>query len=170
MSRKELRPEDITAIVDTREQTPWGLAPLQTIRATLTTGDYSIVGLTGVDGIALERKSLGDLLGCIGGSRLRFSEELERMHAYRTKAVIVECSFQEFAAGGWRLGIGPLRSKVDPKAAMGSVLGWIAEGIPFLFCPTPEDASICAARMLFIAARRRFIELGGFYDGLKLSS
>lgn len=168
MAHKELQPEDITAVIDTREQRPWSLTPLKTQRGTLATGDYSVLGLERE--IALERKSLGDLLGCIGGARIRFSEELERLHAYRTVAVIVECSFQEFAAGGWKVGIGPVRSKVDPKAAMGSVLGWIAEGIPFLFCPTPEDASTCAARMLFIAAKRRYRELNGFYEGLKLSS
>lgn len=168
MSHTELRPEDITAIIDTRERLPWRLHPLKTERGTLATGDYSVVGLERV--VALERKSLGDLLGCIGGARKRFEEEIERLQAYPVKCVIVECSFEEFEKGDWlREGV-PVRSRVRPSAAMGSVLGWMAAGIPFLFCSTTEMASVAAARLMFIAARRRHRELLGFHDTLKLSS
>lgn len=168
MSRSELRPEDITAIVDTRERQPWGLSPLKTERGTLATGDYSVVGLERE--IALERKSLGDLLGCVGGARKRFEEEIERLQAYPVRCVIVECSFQEFERGGWTSGEGEIKSRVSPGAAMGSVLGWMAAGIPFLFCPTVELASSAAARLMFIAARRRFNELAGFHQSLRLIS
>ena len=168
MSHKELRPEDITAVIDTREQKPWSLTPLKTQRGTLATGDYSIAGLERE--IAIERKSLPDLLGCIGGARKRFEEELERLQAYPTRCVIVECTYTDLEIGSWQLGMGDVRSKVDPKAALGSVLGWIAAGIPFLFCGDADGASIAAARLMFIAARRRFTELGGFYESLKLSS
>ena len=168
LSHTELRPDDITAIIDTRERQPWALTPLKTERGTLATGDYSVVGLERQ--IALERKSLGDLLGCIGGARKRFEEEIERLQAFPVRCVIVECSYQEFEAGAWMAGIGGIKSRVSPAAAMGSVLGWIASGIPFLFCPTVESASSAAARLMFIAARRRHRELAGFYDGLKLSS
>ena len=167
MPQPELRPEHITAVIDTREQKPWALCPLQTRRGTLVTGDYSVLALE--DEIALERKSLGDLLNCIGGGRTRFEQCLERMHAYRTRAVIVECSFQEFEQGVWMAG-GAVRSRVSPAAAMGSVLGWMASGIPFLFCPTVDMASKAAARFLFIAARRRYKQLAGFHASLKLSS
>lgn len=173
MSHKELRPEDITALIDTREQRPWSLAPLKTKRATLRTADYSILGLSDPGGIAIERKGLGDLLQCCGSSRKRFSEELERLHAYSTRCVIVECSFADFEQGKWLLpdhGYGYVHSRISPAAAMGSVLGWIAMGIPFLFCPTPESASTAAARMMFIAAKRRFKELSGFYGSLCLDS
>ena len=167
MPHTELQPEDITAVIDTREQKPWALTPLKTQRGTLTTGDYSVVGLEAE--IAVERKSLGDLLGCVGGGRMRFEQCIERLQAYPTRAVIVECSFQEFEGGGWTAG-SAVRSKVSPAAAMGSVLGWIASGVPFLFCPTVDMASKAAARLLFIAARRRYRNLAGFYDSLKLSS
>ncbi|NQU21949.1 MAG: hypothetical protein HQ567_11755 [Candidatus Nealsonbacteria bacterium] len=66
----ELKPETITAVIDTREQTPLDLSPLQTIPGTLATGDYSVRGLEHV--VAVERKSLPDLLGCIGRDRSRF--------------------------------------------------------------------------------------------------
>ncbi len=160
MPRKEIRPEDVTAIIDTREQTPWTLAPLKTERGTLTTGDYSIKGLERE--IAIERKSLGDLLGCIGQSRQRFEQEIERLQAYPVRAVIVECSWREFESGLWK-------PRVTPASAMGSVLGWMAKGIPFIFAGDPNAASTAAARILFIAARRRFEELGAFYESLKIA-
>lgn len=168
MAHADLRLEDITAVIDTREQTPWSLDPLKTQRGTLTTGDYSIVGLERE--IAIERKSLSDLLGCIGGSRKRFEEELERLQSYMTRCVIVECSYQDFEQGIWLFGAKGIISKIHPSAAMGSVLGWMSKGIPFLFCPTPEMASTAAARLLFVAAKRRYRELTGFYNGLKLES
>lgn len=159
-AHKELKPSDIVAIVDTREQRPWSLSPLKSIRGTLPTGDYSVMGLT--NEIAIERKSLSDLLGCIGTHRDRFDDEVKRLLAYPTRCLIVECTWEEFTAGNWR-------SKISPSAAMGSVLGWIATGIPILFAGGASEASECAARILFIAARRRFYELGSFYEGLKIS-
>lgn len=159
MSRKTLEPSDITAIVDTREQTPWSLDPLKTERGTLATGDYSIKGLESE--IALERKSLSDLLGCIGNSRARFEAELERLAAYSVRAVIVECSWSELEAGAYR-------SRIKPSAACGSVLGWVGMGIPFLFAGGASSASTAAARLLFISARRRWGQLGAFYETLRI--
>ena len=52
-----IRPENLTAIVDSREQLPLDLSPLRTIRGTLATGDYSVQGLENI--VAIERKSLG---------------------------------------------------------------------------------------------------------------
>jgi hypothetical protein len=92
------------------------------------------------------------------------------MQAYTTRCVIVECSFKQFDQGAWLSGSEGLWSNVHPSAAMASVLGWMAQGVPFLFCDNKEMASISAARLMFLAARRRFRELGGFYDSLKLES
>ena len=66
----KVRPEQFTAIIDSREQNPLDVSPLQAITGTLVTGDYSIQGLESV--IAIERKSLDDLLGCCGRERKRF--------------------------------------------------------------------------------------------------
>lgn len=154
-------PSDITAIIDTREQTPWGLQPLQTSCGTLDTGDYSILGLE--HRIRVERKSLPDLLGCIGNERERFERELARLLAYPTRIVIVECTWAEFCAGGWR-------SQVKVESAMGSVIGWMAQGIPFHFAGIPSEASKFAARFMFIAARRHWTELQSFCSSLKIAT
>jgi hypothetical protein len=73
----ELRPDQVTAVVDSREQRPLDLAPLRTVPGTLTTGDYSVCGLEHV--VAIERKGLSDLLSCIGGERARFEREIARL-------------------------------------------------------------------------------------------
>lgn len=147
--RKELRPEDITVVVDTREQAPFDLAPLQVCRGSLTTGDYSVVGLEDV--IAIERKSLSDLVACCGVERDRFERELRRLLAYPVRVVIVEASWSDLKAGDWR-------SKITPQAVMSSIAGWCAMGIPFLLCGDRAEAEACCARTLFIAARRRWRE------------
>ena len=65
-----------TAIIDSREQNPLSLrihpdeAPIRSEKGTLYTGDYSVKGLE--DHIAIERKSLPDLMACIGKDWVRF--------------------------------------------------------------------------------------------------
>ena len=157
--RSELRPTDITAIVDTREQLPFDLAPLKSVRGTLTTGDYSILGLE--RHIALERKSLQDLVGCVGRERERFDREIQRLRAFECKAIIVEASWSSVEMKQYR-------GDVHPNAVIGSVMGWIALGVPVLFCNTRECAQRFASRLLFVAARRRWHELQSFIPSLRV--
>src|SRR6185295_15323074 len=98
-------------LIDPREQNPWTLSPLQTRSATLPTGDYSVAGLENV--IAIEHKSLSDLLGCIGGERERFDREVVRLLGYPVLALIVEASWADVERGDWR-------SQVKPSAVVGS--------------------------------------------------
>ncbi len=147
--RAELKPEQVTAVIDTREQMPLNLAPLQTVAGTLTTGDYSVRGLEAV--AAIERKSLSDLLSCVGSDRQRFDREVMRLLAYPVRALVVEASWPDLEQGEWR-------SKVTPAAAVGSVLGWIAAGLPVVMAGTHERAGRYVARLLFTAARRRWRE------------
>ena len=53
---------------------------------------------------------------------------------------------------------GEWRSKVTPAAAVGSCLGWIARGVPIVMCGDHERAGRYVARLLFLAARRRWRE------------
>lgn len=145
----ELAPADITALIDSREQMPLDLFPLQTKVTTLATGDYGILGLEHV--VAVERKGLSDLLGCIGQERERFDREVQRLLAYPTRCLVVESTWAEIEAGDWR-------SKVTPAAAMGSLLGWIAQGLPIIMAGDHERAGRYVSRLLFIAGRRRWRE------------
>ena len=145
----ELKPENVVAIVDTREQCPLALEPLQAEPGTLATGDYSVRGLEHI--VALERKSLSDLLSCIGRERERFDREVQRLLAYPVRALVVESTWPEIEAGGWR-------SRITPAAAMGSLLGWVAVGLPVIMAGDHERAGRYVSRLLFIAARRRWRE------------
>jgi len=145
----ELKPEMVTAIIDTREQTPVDLSPLRTSVQTLDLGDYSYIGGTHV--CRIERKSLGDLLACVGRERERFDREVERLRAYETRAIVVESTWSELEAGQWR-------SKITPKAAIGSCLGWIAAGVPILMAGTHQRAGQYIARLLYTSARRGWRE------------
>ena len=148
----ELHPEQITGIIDTRERLPLDLSPLNAEAGTLATGDYSVRGLESV--VAIERKSLADMLGCIGQERERFDREVMRLLAYPTRALVVESTWGEIEAGEWR-------SKVTPAAAVGSLLGWIASGVPIIMAGDHERAGRYVSRLLFTAARRRWREARG---------
>jgi len=145
----ELLPEHIVAIVDSREQMPFDLSPLRTVVDGLATADYSVRGLE--SHIAIERKSLEDLIGCIGVERDRFERELSRLLAYPVRAVIVEASWDDLEAGNWR-------SKVTPASAVGSVLGWISSGVPFILAGNRDRAAKYTAKMLYLTARRKYRE------------
>lgn len=157
----ELPRESVLVVIDTREQTPLDVSPLRSVVGTLTTGDYSIVGLENV--VALERKSLDDLIACVGVERERFDREVVRLLAYPTRALIVEATWSDIEAGGWR-------SKVKPQAALGSLLGWIAAGLPVVMAGDHERAGKFAARILFTAAKRRWREARLLLGGVEVSA
>lgn len=161
--RKELRPEDVTVLVDTREQLPWDLAPLKQQRLAteegLPTGDYTVKGLEHL--VVLERKSLDDLVGCCGSGRERFEREIQRLLAYPHRAVIVEASWDDLMRGDWR-------SRVLPQVVTGSVIGWTARGVPFLMAGCRAAAQQAASRFLFAAARQRWREAVGLVESLKV--
>jgi ERCC4-type nuclease len=145
----ELRPTDVCAVIDTREQLPLDLTPLQTTVGTLATGDYSVVGLEHV--VAVERKGLSDLIGCVGVERERFDREIQRLLAYPVRALVIEATWADLEQGEWR-------SKVTPAAALGSVLGWIASGVPVIMAGDHARAGRYVSRLIFTAARRRWRE------------
>ena len=153
----ELKPEQITAVIDTREQTPLDLSPLQTTIGTLTTGDYSVAGLEHV--VSIERKSLPDFLGCVGTERERFDREVMRLLAFDVKALVIEATWQDLERGEWR-------SRITPQAAIGSLLGWIATGLPILMAGDHARAGRYVSRLLFTAARRRWRESRTLINGV----
>ena len=44
--KRDPKLSEVTAIIDTREQTPFDLAPMQTKAGTLNVGDYSVAALS----------------------------------------------------------------------------------------------------------------------------
>ena len=150
----KISPKQITAVIDTREQRPLDLAPLQTERAALATGDYALGG--GLEHLAaIERKSLPDLLACVGRDRGRFDREVQRLLAYPVRALVVESSWAAIEMGQWR-------SKLKSSCVIGSLLGWQAKGLPVLMLDSHERCGRYVSRMLFTVARRRWREMQPF--------
>lgn len=121
-------------LIDSREQAPYQFACYQgttTERATLPTGDYSLPSFESC--IAIERKSLDDLVGCLmGGNRDRFERELSRARSYECFAVVVECSIDDMRQGRYR-------SEMKPHAALQSITAFMVRyAAPFLWCGSRE--------------------------------
>ena len=134
-----------TIIIDSREQLPWEFRNLPSEPGTLSAGDYSIKGLEHL--IACERKSLDDLLSCVGIHRDRFRRELQRLRAYRFRALVVEADYAQLEAGGWR-------SKIKPACVLGSLAAWQCQyELPVMLCGSHEAAGRFAERFLFQCAR-----------------
>ena len=154
----KLAPSSVVCIIDTREQLPLCLDPLRTEPGTLPTGDYSLKGLE--HHVCIERKSLDDLLGCVGRERERFERELHRMLAYPVRVLLVESTWGEIELGQWR-------SKVTSSQAMGSLIGWAAMGIQLAMVGTHERAGQFASRLLYTVANRRYRELRNFTQAME---
>ena len=109
--------QTFTITCDTREQAPYTFTASghQVETSGLTAGDYSIAGLA--DHIAVERKELSDFIGCVTGERDRFRRELQRLRAYRYRAVVIEASMADIAGHQYR-------SNATPESVLGSLAGW----------------------------------------------
>ena len=120
----------MTILIDTREQAPFAFRgerykDVSTEVAGLTVGDYSLKGLE--DKVSVERKSLPDLVSCLGRERDRFMRELQRAAALSAFCVVVEGSFEQLAKGEYR-------SNINAHAASQSIAAFMARlGIPFFF-------------------------------------
>lgn len=86
-------------LIDTREQAPYSFET-ESETATLPTGDYSLEG--GKDLIAIERKSIDDLIGCLTSGRDRFERELHRGRSLDYFALIVD---QSVGSVKWQISI-----------------------------------------------------------------
>lgn len=149
----------IVGLIDTREQTPLDIAPLRSERATLVTGDYSVKHLENI--VAIERKSLTDLIGCIGKDRERFEREVQRLLAYPVRCLVIEADWAEIEMRQW-----PAISKIEPKHVRGSILGWQAAGLPVCLAGNHRRAGELVSRMLYITARRRWKEARGLIQSV----
>lgn len=164
--RKHLQPEDVVFLVDTREQRPLDFSAVENrslfkiAPATLVTGDYSVRGLE--QEIAVERKSLEDLLMCVGRERERFERELRRMQSYEARLVVVEATWQQLGVGGWR-------SQITPRQVQGSIMRWQTWRIPFHFAHSREDASRFVANFMWLHTKSCYDKLRAFHDNLRLA-
>jgi len=146
-------PHLLPVVIDSREQLPFSFhgRPVAVAVGTLEAGDYSVGGFE--RRIAIERKSLPDLVGVLGRDRERFVRELARMRGYDCAAVVVEEPCAALRSGRYRGGL-------NPSAAWQSVIALSSRfRIPFFFCQGREDAEQVTFDILRHYARDRWREL-----------
>lgn len=98
-------------LCDSREQKPFVFPKyVRTERVGMTDGDYTVKGYE--DYIRIERKSLDDLINCLGNSQLqRYCGQLKRLRKYRYRAVIIEGDM-------WHVLNGRYRSQLPPNVVI----------------------------------------------------
>jgi ERCC4-type nuclease len=115
--------------IDSREQRPYEFKEPSMVQ-TVPVGDYSICGLE--NHIAVERKELNDLIGCLTTGRERFKKELYKARALDYFALVVEASLSDIVKGNYR-------SQMAPKAAIQSLLAFsIRYRLPIFFTENRE--------------------------------
>jgi len=100
---------------DTREGLPLDrlFSPAVKVEvASIGTGDYTLKGYSSQ--LAVERKSLPDLVHCCGHDRDRFMDQCRRMADYRVRMLVIEADEAEVVAGAYR-------SNIDYKSVVGAV-------------------------------------------------
>lgn len=154
-----------TIIFDQREGIPYGFTNLhadadqqsrplavEVVKGHLETGDYSIVGLERL--LCVERKSVADLYGTLGGGRARFEAEHERMAAMTAAGgfacVVIEASLRETLLQP------PDSSRLSSKTVDRTRLSWMQRyHVPWLFEDGRRRAEVTTFRLLETFWRHR---------------
>ena len=125
--------ENLTLIVDSREQQALQFKNFPSEVRGLRTGDYSLNGFEDV--FTVERKSISDLIGSLTAGRDRFFRELDRMQSYQFKRLLIVGTRSDIEAGNYR-------SNATPKSIIASLaVIECRHGVPIAFCSTPEEAA-----------------------------
>ena len=127
--------------------------------ATLATGDYSIAGAESL--IAIERKSLDDLIGSLTSGRERFERELHRGKALDYFAIVIEARLSDLSNGRYQ-------SKMNPRAAIQSLLAFsVRYGLPIFFAENRDYGQRLTESLLLKFAREQGKRADIFNQGEK---
>lgn len=142
----ELSEVKLVLVIDSREQEPLRFTHLAVEIGTLQSGDYSFRG--GEELFAVERKSVGDLVGCcVGDNRDRFFRELHRLRGFKFKRLVIVGSRKAIEAGDYR-------SKLNPKAVFATLAAVEARyDVPVVFAPNAQEAALLIESWAFWFAR-----------------
>lgn len=141
----------ITLIQDSREQSPYlfdhpRYKDLAVKVAGLSTGDYSVEGMEHL--VAVERKSMPDLLQSISTGRERFENELIRALELDAFMVVIEEPFRN-------LGNKDYQSNMNRTAAIQTVFSWMSKyRCTWFFAESREGAEYATYHFLRHYAKR----------------
>jgi len=131
-------------LIDTREQQPYSFET-ESETGTLPTGDYSLQG--GQHLIAIERKSVDDLIACLTSGRERFERELYRGRALDYFALVIEASLSDLSNGRYK-------SEMNPRAAIQSLLAFsVRYNLPVFFVENRKFGARVTESLLLKYAR-----------------
>jgi len=122
-------------VIDTRERTAYTFDQERTatVRCKLCAGDYSLAGFERM--VAVERKTLDDLVSTVIHARDRFRRELERLAQYEAACIVVEGNLRDVLDRCYR-------SAAHPNAIVGNIVSIVVRfGIPVYFCSDREAAN-----------------------------
>jgi hypothetical protein len=118
-------------VVDTR--TPLVFSRLPSVRGTLTTGDYSGMGIEHL--LSIEKKTISELPGIFTGDRERFERECIRLRGYRFKRLLIIGTRRQIEEQHYR-------SNVSPKAILHSLAAFECRyDMPVVFMADTEAAA-----------------------------
>jgi len=150
LAHSEQMADELTIVIDTREQTPLSFADLpgvSSVSGTLQSGDYSIEGLE--EHFAVERKSIDDLIGSCTSERDRFRRELHRLRGFSFARLLVVGTQDQIELHRYR-------SQASPKAILATLTAFEVEyNVPVVFLPTAAQASRWLARAAWYFKRSR---------------
>jgi len=140
-------------LIDTREQLPFSFRGRECKLSftTLPSGDYSLAHLKNL--VCVERKSLADLMHCLGAERPRFFRELERLRGYEAAALVIESPLEDIQAGRYR-------SRITPQSVIQSIISiQVSYRLPICFArdrQAAEDFTFDFLRHYSSTIKRRY--------------
>ena len=139
----------ITYLVDSREQKPYAFKGCDVETIALKTGDYSvkILGMNYNTEIAIERKSLQDMIGSITQGRERFEKEMVRSLEIPHFYLIIEGSWDDIYSHNYI-------SQIPPNSVINTILGWqIKYGYHIIIADNHRRAEDFTKRILNLFAK-----------------
>ncbi len=136
--------EPLIVIVDTREQRPFlweGDADVVAVRKGLPAGDYSLAGFE--SRVAIERKSIDDLVDTVVKSRDRFYSELRKLDSYQDAAIVIEGSMADVTHKRYK------SQGIDWRSVIGAVFAIQSQfRMPVVWCGDRAHAALATKAML----------------------
>lgn len=133
----------VKLLIDSREQLAYSFERFDAVKTEVTglpIGDYSLPGFE--DKVSIERKTLEDLVGCLGKGRKRFERELSKSRHYELFVVIIEANMEAVKLGRYR-------SQINPHSALQSIVTFqIRYGTPFIWAGSREGGEYITFSLL----------------------